>query len=275
MMARERGAALAELVAIMDRLLGPEGCPWDKSQTLRSLRPYVLEEAYEVAEAIDAGEPNGLCEELGDLLFQVVFQSAIARAEGMFDIDDVVRSIAAKMVRRHPWVFAAENDGATAPSGAPVREQTIARWEALKAEEKRSAGKPRGALAGVPKALPALLRAYRVGEKASAVGYDWPTAEAVRAKVDEELEELDVALAGGDEARAEEELGDLLFSLVNLGRKRGIDAESALRGALDRFSSRFEHAEAAAEVAGSALPDLDDGERDRLWEQAKAALGKP
>ena len=252
------GASLARLVDVMRTLLGPAGCPWDKEQTLESLRPYVIEEAHEVVEAIDRGEAAPLQEELGDLLFQVVFQSELAAQKRWFGIDDVVRGIADKMVRRHPWVFGDEK-----PSGGGA--EALARWEAQKSKEKQS----RGALGGVPVSLPALLRAWRVGEKAAAHGYDWPDATGVRAKVDEELAELDEAVASGATERIEHELGDLLFSLASYGRKLGVDPEAALRRALDRFSARFRHAELAAEASGSALRELDAAALDRLWQEAK------
>ena len=258
-MSEADGASLPELVEVMRTLLGPDGCPWDRAQTLESLRPYVVEEAHEVVEAIDEGRPEPLREELGDLLFQIVFQSELAAARGWFGLDDVIRGIAAKMERRHPWVFGEDE----ASDAGEVRH----RWEAQKAKEKKA----RGALGGVPVALPALLRALRVGEKAAAHGYDWPDAEGVRAKVDEELRELDAALATGDDDAAAGELGDVLFALASLGRKRGLDPEAALRGTLDRFSARFRHAEKAAEARGEALRELTDEARDRLWEEAKAA----
>ncbi|MAQ17320.1 MAG: nucleoside triphosphate pyrophosphohydrolase [Sandaracinus sp.] len=260
-----KGSALTELVEVMETLLGPGGCPWDKEQTLETLRPYVLEEAFEVVEAIDGGNPELHREELGDLLFQIVFQSAIAERAGTFDVDDVARGIAAKMVRRHPWVFGDEELETEGGQAA------LARWEAQKAREKGAKVRERGALGGVPAALPALLRALRVGEKAGAAGYDWPDAAAVRGKVDEELAELDAALAAGDDAAIEAELGDVLFALVSLGRHRGVDAESALRGSLDRFTRRFRHAELAAADEGQMLADLDDAARDALWERAKQA----
>lgn len=259
------GTNLPALVDVMRQLLGPDGCPWDKEQTLESLRPYVVEEAHEVVEAIDQGNPEAHREELGDLLFQIVFQAELARAAGDFVLDDVIEAIRAKMVRRHPWVF---GDEKSAGSGA----EALGRWEQQKSKEKRE----RGALGGVPAALPALLRAQRVGEKAAAHGYDWADAAGPRAKVDEELAELDEALARIDEgpaarAAAEGELGDLLFAISSLARKRGLDAEAALRGSLDRFSSRFRYAELAAQAAGGELKDLDDVGRDALWEEAKAA----
>lgn len=252
------GESLAQLVELMQTLLGPNGCPWDREQTLESLRPYVIEEAHEVVEAIDVGEPEMLREELGDLLLQVVFQAALAARQGWFDIDGVVDAISEKLVRRHPWVFGDEEvDDA---SGA------INSWEAIKAKEK----KERGALGGVPVALPGLLRAVRIGEKASAVGYDWPDAGGPRAKIDEELRELDEAAADGDMVALEHELGDLLFALATYGRKQGLDPEAAIRASLDRFSSRFRHCELQAKADGKDLRDYDEPALDTMWERAKA-----
>jgi len=243
----------------MRTLLGPNGCPWDREQTLETLRQYVIEEAHEVVDAIDEGTPEMLREELGDLLLQVVFQAALTEQHGWFDIDGVVDAICEKLVRRHPWVFGDEDvDDA---SGA------LDAWEAIKAKEKRD----RGALGGVPVALPSLLRAVRIGEKASAVGYDWPDAGGPRAKIDEELNELDEAAATDDRAALEHELGDLLFALATYGRKQGLDPEAALRGSLNRFSSRFRHCELAALADGKTLRDYDEPELDALWERAKAA----
>lgn len=263
------GENLPELVAIMQRLLSPEGCPWDREQTLESLRPYVIEEAYEVVEAIDHGDPRALCDELGDLLLQVVFQAEIARKKGWFGPNDVVDAIAGKMVRRHPWVFGTEQMDSA--------EGTVGRWEAIKAQEKLAAGKgearPKGALDGVPRAMPALLRAARVGEKASAVGYDWPDAAGARAKVDEELCELDEAAASGDRAAMERELGDVLFALASFARKESLDPEAALRGTLDRFSARFSFAETQARDEGRGLRERDPCELDALWQRAKEQVG--
>jgi len=241
----------------MRTLLGPNGCPWDREQSLETLRQYVVEEAHEVVDAIDQGAPEMLREELGDLLLQVVFQAALTEQKGWFDIDGVVDAICEKLVRRHPWVFGDEEvDDA---SGA------INSWEAIKAKEK----KDRGALSGVPVALPGLLRAVRIGEKASAVGYDWPDAGGPRDKIDEELEELDEAAANEDMAAVEHELGDLLFALATYGRKQGLDPEAALRASLNRFSSRFRHCELAAQSDGKGLRDYDERELDELWERAK------
>lgn len=254
----EQGQSLTRLVELMRTLLGPEGCPWDREQTLETLRQYVIEEAHEVADAIDHGTPEMLREELGDLLLQVVFQAALSDQKGWFDIDGVVDAICEKLVRRHPWVFGDQKvDDA---SGA------IHSWEAIKAKEK----KDRGALSGVPVALPGLLRAVRIGEKASAVGYDWPDAGGPRAKIGEELKELDDAADSGDMAALEHELGDLLFALATYGRKQGLDPEAAIRGSLNRFSSRFRHCELAAQADGKSLRDYDEPELDEMWERAKA-----
>jgi MazG family protein len=258
-----QGESLTRLVELMRTLLGPDGCPWDREQTLQSLRQYVVEEAHEVVDAIDHGTPEMLREELGDLLLQVVFQAALTEQKGWFDIDGVVDAICEKLVRRHPWVFGEEKvDDA---SGA------INSWEAIKASEK----KDRGALSGVPLALPSLLRAVRIGEKASAVGYDWPDAGGPRDKIDEELKELDEAADSGDMAALEHELGDLLFALATYGRKQGLDPEAALRASLNRFSSRFRHCELAAEAAGKGLRDYDERELDVMWERAKAVERQP
>ncbi len=251
------GENLPRLVEVMQRLLAPDGCPWDREQTLDTLKPYVIEEAHEVVEAIESGNSEALREELGDLLLQVVFQAELARKNGWFGPNDVVDAICEKLIRRHPHVF----------SDVKVEDsdEVVKNWEQIKREEKGD----RGALAGVPKALPALLRAVRIGEKASAVGYDWPTVDGPREKVDEELREFDAACAQGDPTRMEEELGDVLFSITNVARKRGLDPEAALRGTLQRFTARFETAEQAAKASGKALSELSESELDDLWEDAK------
>ncbi|MFW5876284.1 MAG: nucleoside triphosphate pyrophosphohydrolase [Myxococcota bacterium] len=257
-MSDQNGENFPRLVEVMRTLLAPEGCPWDREQTLESLRQYVIEEAYEVVDAIDKGDPKDLREELGDLALQIVFQAELARAKGWFGPNDVVDAICEKLVRRHPWVFGdvKVEDAASA----------IDTWEKLKANEK----KDRGALEGVPVALPSLLRAVRVGEKASSVGYDWPEAGGPREKIDEELAELDSAVAEGDHAAVEQELGDLLFAVASYARKRGIDPEASLRGALDRFTDRFGHAEReAARLHEGGLRDMTPDELDRLWQEAK------
>lgn len=253
----QRGERLPELVAIMQRLLAPDGCPWDREQTLESLRPYVIEEAHEVVDAIDRKDLGELREELGDLLLQIVFQSQI---QERFGIDDVIGAICDKMVRRHPHVFGEER--------AADADAVKSRWESLKAAEKSD----RGVLDGVPVAMPALLRAQRVGEKAAHLGLDWPDAEGPRNKLDEEVAELDAALASGDRAAAEHELGDVLFSVVNLARKHGLDAEAALRGTIDRFAARVRHVEGQARAQAVDPRQLSVEQLDALWLRAKEAL---
>lgn len=254
------GSSLPRLVGIMRTLLGPEGCPWDREQTLASLRSYVIEEAHEVVEAIDSGDPSELREELGDLLLQVVFQAELARARGWFGPDDVVAAICEKLERRHPHVF----------GDVRVRDadEVAANWDAIKAQEKVG----RGMFEGVPLALPALLRAVRIGQRASRAGFDWPDAEGPRAKVDEELAEFDAACASGSDAQAERELGDVLFALCSVARKRGLDPENALRGTLARFVGRVQAVEAACAREGTSLAELarQGGDAlDELWAQAK------
>lgn len=250
------------LLEIMARLRGPGGCPWDREQDHRSIRKYVIEEAYEVAEAIDRDDPGELCSELGDLLLQVVFHAQMAGEAGRFDAADVCRAIAEKMERRHPHVF---GDVAVDGSGEVLRN-----WERIKAAERGPGG---SAIDGVPRALPALQRAERLGEKASRVGFDWPDAAAVLAKVDEERSEVAAALAAGDGAALRREIGDLLFAVASFARRLDVEPEAALSEALDRFSARFRHAEAAARAAGDDLAALDAEALDRLWQAAKAATG--
>lgn len=248
------GERFAELVEVMRRLLGPGGCPWDRAQTPETMRRFVIEEAFELVEAIDAGDPAALREELGDLLMQVVFLGELARARGWFTTADAIEGIRDKLVRRHPHVFA----GGTARDAAEV----LARWEAIKREEKGG----RGLLDGVPASMPALSRAVAIGEKAARVGYDWADAGGVRDKIDEELRELDAAASPEDEAR---ELGDLLFAIASFARKRGHDPEASLRGALARFGERMRAVEAGAAADGVALEGLDAEELDRRWRLAK------
>ncbi len=251
------GSTLPRLVGIMRRLLAPGGCPWDRKQTLETLRTYVIEEAYEVVDAIDRGDPEALCEELGDLLLQIVFQAELAAAQQWFGPDDVVRGICDKLVRRHPHVF-----GELKVSGAS---EVVANWEKLKAADREE----KGVLDGVPPALPALLRALRVGEKAARVGFDWPQSAGARVKVDEELAELDEALTQGDRDAVRRELGDVLFSLANLARKNDLDPEAALRETLDRFTERVRRVESAARASGRVLTGMTPEELDSLWEAAK------
>ena len=215
----------------MRALRDPEtGCPWDIEQDFGSIAPYTIEEAYEVADAIDRDDWNALRDELGDLLLQVVFHAQMAAEAGLFGFDDVVAGITDKMQRRHPHVFAAETIGTAA-------EQTAA-WDAHKASERQAAGHD-GTLDGVARALPALLRAQKIGKRAAGIGFDWPDMSGVRDKVAEELTELDEAIAAGQQSAVNEEFGDLLFALTNLARHLGIDSEEALRAATDKFSDRF------------------------------------
>ena len=253
--------AFTHLVDLMARLRAPGGCPWDREQTPASLRPYLLEEVYEVLEAIDAGEPGHLRDELGDLLLQIVFQSELAAEAGRFTITDVARAITAKLVRRHPHVF----------GDVQVRdaEEVVRNWRRIKAEERRTTGEDGDLFAGVPAALPALVRGEQLGEKAGHVGLDWRDAPGVLAKLHEEFAELEAALAAGDRAAIEHELGDLLLAATSLGRHVGVSAEMALRAANQRFVARVRRLEAAARVSGQALADLAPDERDRLWESVK------
>jgi len=267
--------AVERLVAIMARLRGPDGCPWDREQTLSSLRPYVLEETYEVLEAIDSGDPEAHREELGDLLLQIVFQARLAEEEGRFDLAGVADAISEKLLSRHPHVFgpgATSADARPDPSAAPVRDAdgVLRQWAALKKKENEAKGRGKSVLEGVPRELPALARAERLTEKASRIGFDWPDAAGARAKVAEELAELDEAMASGDRARMEDELGDTLFALANLARKLGIPPEEALRGTLARFISRFEHVEDGLARRGVPHGTATLREMDLLWEEAKA-----
>ena len=262
----QHGQTLPRIVSIMQRLLSETGCPWDREQTLQTLRPYVIEEAHEVVDAIDRNDADDLREELGDLLLQIVFQAELARTKGWFGPDDVVDAIVDKMVRRHPHVF----DADSVKLGSS--KEVLDAWERRKQrerEEQAGEAKIKGALDGVPVGMPALLRATRIGDKATRVGYDWPSAAGARSKVDEELRELDEATASGDAMRMEEELGDVLFALTSWSRLSKLDPEAALRGTLDRFTSRFQRAEAIAREDGKALDQLDDAARDALWEQVK------
>lgn len=277
--------AFARLLEVMAALRDPQtGCPWDLEQSFETLKAYLIEESYETLDAIDrlgpvaaalpgqpaqvdpAG-PAALREELGDVLLQVVFQARIAQERGWFDAGDVARGIADKMVHRHPHVFGQAEPEGGARDLEPQDEarltpgQVVERWEDLKRREGR------GALAGVPRKLPALLRAQRVGEKAAATGFDWARAEQVFDKVEEELGELREAVASGDKAAMRHELGDLLFALTSLARHLDIDAENALRGTLDRFADRFAHVEERLAAQGRRSASIDHLEA--LWQQAK------
>ncbi len=280
------GARFARLVEIMRTLRSPGGCAWDREQTVASLRPFVLEEAYEVVEAMDGGDRAALCDELGDLLLEAVFVAQICAEDGDFTIADAADAVSAKLVRRHPHVFGAGGDvsaggegDAGAASGRDLSPAEVKRqWERIKRAERAGAPPDRAVLlAGIPAALPALLRASRIGARAANVGFDWDEAAQVVDKADEEIAELRAAIAGGDPARIEEELGDLLFTVANAARKLGVDPESALRTANARFTRRFGAVEQRLEDRGRALSDASPGELEREWQAVKAqeAAGAP
>jgi MazG family protein len=261
------GALLDMLVEVMARLRGPGGCPWDREQTRVSLKPYLVEETYEVLEAIEAGEPHALREELGDLLFQVIFHSQIASELGEFTITDVLRALHDKMVHRHPHVFGEASVGSAA--------EALAQWEAIKLREPANEGRRRSVLDGVPRALPSLIRAQRLQSKAARVHFDWPDARAAWEKVEEEMGETRDALHSGERARLADELGDVLFSLVNVARLSSIDADDALRGAIEKFRRRFTEMEADLRARGKSVDTASVDERERAWEVAKAEERRP
>jgi len=254
----------------MARLRAPDGCPWDREQTLQSLRPYLIEEAYELLEAMDGGDPDQHCEELGDLLLQIVFQSQLAAERGHFDARDVVAGLCRKLVRRHPHVFGEES--------AASADDVVVHWERIKRQEKqrRDGSAPAGALDGVPASLPGLLAAQKLGQRAARVGFDWDGPQAVREKLHEEIGELEQALdaAPGTERRAALawELGDLLFAATNLARHLDLDAEDALRLANQRFRRRFALVERLAAERGIDLRQADIDALEALWQEAKARL---
>jgi MazG family protein len=262
--------ALDRLVKIMDRLRDPGGCPWDREQTLATLAPYLLEEAHEVTEAIAAGDPSQLCEELGDLLLQIVFMARIGREHGWFDLDDVCRGIGDKMIRRHPHVFADREVEDAA--------EVIRNWEEIKRDEHAEDEGGRSVLDGVPAALPALLKAFRMTEKAAAVGFDWRRPGDVMTKMREEMDELEAELdddGGVTSERVRAEMGDVLFVIANLARHLGVEPETALQRTNTTFQRRFECMERLARERGEDFRELDLEEQDALWEEAKRLEGKP
>jgi MazG family protein len=261
-MTQPSGTLFEQLLGIMARLRGPDGCPWDREQTRASLKPFLIEEAYEVLEAIDARDDTALAEELGDLLFQVVFHAQIGREERAFDAADVLRRLCDKMTSRHPHVFGEARVGSA--------QAALAQWEAIKQREGASGGRERSVLDGVPAALPALTRAQRVQSKAARVRFDWPDAASAWAKVEEEMGEARAALASGEAARLREELGDLLFSVVNVARLSSIDAEAALQGAVEKFRRRFTAMESALAMQGRSMATVNQHELERSWEATKA-----
>lgn len=255
----------------MARLRGPGGCPWDAEQTHASLRPYVIEEAHEVCDAIDRGDDRDLVEELGDLLLQVVFHAELGAERSAFSIGEVVDHLVTKLVRRHPHVFGEEN--------ASTTKEVVANWARIKATERRERARTddsraNGALAGVPRSLPALLRAHRLGEKAGAVGFDWPDASAVRQKVDEETAEIDSASTVDDLDGVAAEIGDLLFTLASYARHLGLKAEVLLHAALDRFEERFALMEADLGSGESSVEATSPTRLDEAWHRAKSSARK-
>jgi tetrapyrrole methylase family protein/MazG family protein/ATP diphosphatase len=263
-MSQPGGATLPRLVEIMDRLLAPDGCPWDREQTLASLRPFLVEETYEVLDALARGDVAGHCEELGDLLMQIVFHAAIRRAEGAFAIDDVIASISDKLVRRHPHVFADTK-------GVETSEQVLAQWDELKKQEKGPSAQTKRVLEGIPPG-PALARAQKIGQRCGKVGFDWPGWEGSFAKVEEEVREVHEAIGERDPKHIHDELGDLLLACVNLARKVGVDAENALLDATERFERRFEIVEDRLADRGKTPQQSNLEEMDALWNDAKKSL---
>lgn len=272
-MAETAGARFDRLVEIMRALRAPDGCPWDREQTHASLRPFVLEETYEVLDAIESGDPATLREELGDYLYEAVFLAQISEEAGHFSIADAIQAICDKLVRRHPHVFARET-----ADGAPVTaRQVIETWETMKARERaasaESAGPSKTTLSGVPRTLPSLLRAYEISARAAAVGFDWARAADVLGKIEEEVAEVRHEVesgATGDLSRAEEEMGDLLFAIANLSRKLGIEPEAALRRANEKFTRRFDAMERALAGRGRRIGEVPLQEMEDEWERVKA-----
>jgi MazG family protein len=254
------GTELPRLTRLMARLRASDGCPWDRRQTLNDLKVYLIDESYEVLQAIDSGDRQLLCEELGDLLFQIVFVAHLAQEEGAFDMDGVIRSIEAKMIRRHPHVFG--NTRASTP------QEVLRQWDAIKEQE----GKPprTSALSGIPETLPALYRSYRLGLRAARVGFDWPHMAQLMDKVREELRELEEALSRGDAAQMGEEMGDLLFVLANLSRHMNREPEGLLRRANEKFTRRFRWVEDTLRLQGSSPAEATLQEMERLWAEAKS-----
>ena len=274
----EAGAAFTRLVDLMARLRGPDGCAWDREQTLKSLARYVLEEAAEVVEAIEREDADGLREEVGDLLFEGVFLSQVSRDEGGFDVADALETVCAKLIRRHPHVFppavtSAAPEGSADPvtGGASLSPaQVKAQWDVIKAQEKAERGaEPAHLLDGIPLAAPALSRARSICSRVASVGFDWPTPEAVLDKLDEETREVHAAIASGDHDAIEDEIGDLLFVIANLARKLDVDAESALRRANLKFVRRFRDVETRLTAAGLSLEAASLDEMEAAWQATK------
>ena len=256
------GASLTRLVEIMNRLLASDGCPWDREQTLETLRPFLIEETYEVLDALSRGDVAGHCEELGDLMMQIVFQAALRRAEGAFDLDAVITGISDKLVRRHPHIFGEA-------TGVVTSAQVLAQWDDIKRAEKATSGiRNDRVLTGI-KPGPALARAQKVGARAGKVGFDWPGWEGSFAKIEEEVREVSEAIRGGDPRAIHDEIGDLLLAVVNVARKVGVDAENALVDATTKFQRRFEAVEDMLVERGKTPQTSNLEEMDALWNDAK------
>jgi tetrapyrrole methylase family protein / MazG family protein len=259
-------ARFQHLVEIMRTLRSPHGCAWDRQQTLKTLRPFVLQETYELLDALDRDDYAALEHELGDFLFEAVFLAQICEEEGRFSIADSIQSIADKLVRRHPHIFDPQGKASLTPK--EVKQQ----WEEIKAKERADAGEPeKTVLSGVPRSMPSLLRAYELSTRAAQVGFDWPTTDDVIGKVEEEIRELRdaVSTTGAKSSEAEEEFGDLLFSLVNVARKLGIEPEAALRVANDKFQRRFDDLERQVVADGHKFRDLNLEQLEARWQVAK------
>ena len=254
-------AGFSRLVEIMARLRSPEGCPWDREQTFDTIKPYLLEETYEVMDAIDARDWDGLADELGDLLLQVVFFSQMAKEAGHFDVTDAIEAINSKLIRRHPHVFA---DG-----DAKTSDEVLRKWDEIKAGEKASVTKPKGLLAGVPRSVPALMEARQISSRAANAGFDWSNVEQVLEKLNEELAELDGARKTGTQEELQDEIGDLLFVIVNIARFLKVDPEQALRGTNSKFRRRFDFVETGLEAQGKSLKESTIEEMESLWQEAK------
>jgi MazG family protein len=261
---RAAGREFQKLVDVMAHLRSPDGCPWDREQTIESLRGFVLEETYEVLDAIDRGDHEALRGEIGDLLFEGVFLAQVEADAGRFTVADSLRAITAKLIRRHPHIFE------TKASHVRTAGQVVEQWELIKAREQKDAGERRSLLRGVPKALPSLLRAHEIGTRVAAVGFDWAATGDVVNKIEEEVSELRRAVASEGQRRTEEEMGDLLFSIANLARKLGIEPESALRKANEKFSARFEQLERAFEARGESIHGATLEQMEAEWATVKA-----
>ena len=251
---------LSDLITLMARLRGPDGCPWDRKQTTASLKPFLIEECYEVVDALDEGDPSKIREELGDLLFQIIFHARIAEENGQFTVQDVISANIEKMTRRHPHVFG--------DARLETDKEVLANWEEIKKKEKGYEAR-KSVLEGVPRRLPSLLRAHSLQERAARVGFDWSRLDEALPKLDEEMAEFKESLIQKDAAGIEEELGDIFFMLVNISRFLGVNPEEALRKTISKFIRRFQYIEERAENAGRTLNDMTLDEMETLWQESK------